>query len=74
MLQPLESLPKVFEPKRFLLTVRQAVWVILRHPTKQSEFETKVIERLKKQHPELNTGIELAMDFADLVRRKQSDR
>ena len=31
------------------------------------------IELLKKQHRDLNTGISLAMDFADLVRRKQPD-
>ena len=69
--KPTESLPIVFEPKKTLMTVRQAVWLILRHAINQSEAETKAIELLKKQHPDLNTGISLAMDFADLVRRKQ---
>ena len=52
------------------MTVRQAVWLILRHSINQSEAETEAIELLKKQHPDLNIGISLAMDFADLVRRK----
>jgi transposase len=72
--KPPESLPIVFEPKKSLMTVRQAVWLILRHTINQSEIETKAIELLKKQHPDLNTGISLAMNFADLVRRKQPDK
>ena len=72
--KPPESLPAVFEPKKSLMTVRQAVWLILRHTINQSEAETEVIELLKKQHPDLNIGISLAMDFADLVRRKQPDK
>lgn len=69
-----KPLPLVFEPKKSLMTVRQAVWLILRHSINQNEAETEAIELLKKQHPDLNTGISLAMDFADLVRRKQPDR
>ena len=69
--KPPQSLPKVFEPKKSLLTVRRAVWLILRHPTEQSEADLEAIALLKKQHPHLNRAIELAMDFAALVRRKQ---
>ena len=80
--KPTQSLPKVFEPKKSLLTVRRAVWLILRHPTKQSEADLEAhrfadlfeIALLKKQHPNLNRAIELAMDFAALVRRKQPDQ
>lgn len=68
--KPPKSLPIVFEPKKSMMTVRQAVWLILRHNINQSEAETEAIELLKKQHPDLNIGISLAMDFADLVRRK----
>jgi transposase len=71
--KPPESLPKVFEPKKSLMTVRQAAWLILRHSINRSEAETEVIKLLKKQHSDLNIGISLAMDFADLVRRKQPD-
>ncbi len=72
--KPPQSLPKVFEPKKSLLTVRRAVWLILRHPTEQSEADLEAIALLKKQHPHLNRAIELAMDFAALVRRKQPDQ
>jgi transposase len=71
--KPSKPLPLVFEPKKSLMTVRQAVWLILRHSINQSKAETEAIELLKKQHSDLNIGISLAMDFADLVRRKQPD-
>ncbi len=69
-----KPLPLVFEPKKSLMTVRQAVWLILRPATKQSEADQLAIELLKKQHPDLDTAISLAVDFADLVRRKESKR
>lgn len=72
--KPPQSLPLVFEPKKSLLTVRKAVWLILRQTTEQSEADVEAIALLKKQHPQLNTAIELAMDFAALVRRKQPDQ
>ncbi|HEY9771502.1 MAG TPA: hypothetical protein V6C71_23905 [Coleofasciculaceae cyanobacterium] len=58
-----ESLPKVFEPKKSLMTVRQAVWLILRQAINQSEAETEAIELLKNQHRDLNTGISQADGF-----------
>jgi transposase len=72
--KPNKALPLVFEPKKSMMTVRQAVWLILRPTTKHSEAEKLAIELLKKQHPDLNTAISLAVDFADLVRRRQPDR
>jgi len=72
--KPPKSLPTVFEPRKSLMTVRQAVWLILRQTINQSEAETEAIELLKNQHPDLNTGISLAMDFAKLVHRKQPDK
>ena len=71
--KPSKPLPLVFEPKKSLMTVRQAVWLILRHSINQSEAETEAIELLKKQHPDLNIGISLAMDFANFIRQKQPD-
>ena len=64
----------MFEPKKSLMTVRQAVWLILRPTLEQSKAEAEAIELLKKQHPNLKTGISLGIDFADLVRRRQPDR
>ena len=71
--KPSKLLPIVFEPKKFLMTVRQAVWLILRPTIKQSETETEAIALLKEQHPDLKTEISLAMDFAKEIRRKQPD-
>jgi transposase len=52
----------------------------IRYSAYQSRFSARRITRLSlvlevvlNQHPDLNTGISLAMDFADLVRRKQPD-
>ncbi len=61
-------------PKKSLITVRQAVWLILRPTTKHSEAEKLAIELFKKQHPDLNTAISLAVDLANLVRRRQPER
>jgi transposase len=72
--KPSKPLPLVFEPKKSLMTVRQAVWLILRPATKQSKADQLAIELLKKQHSDLDTAISLAVDFADLVRRKESKR
>lgn len=72
--KPTQTLPKVFEPKKSLLTVRRAVWLILRRPSQQSESEQAAISMLKKQHSNLKTAIELAIEFVDLVRQKQPDR
>jgi transposase len=55
-------------------SVRRAVWLILRRPSQQTDFETEAIAQIKQQHPNLNTAIELAIDFADLVRSQQPDR
>ena len=69
-----QPLPKVFEPKKSLLTVRRAVGLILSKPEEQSDSDAEAIALLKQQHPNLNMAIELAQGFADLVRRKQPDR
>ncbi len=71
---PNQPLPKVFEPKKSLLTVRRAVGLILSKPEEQSEADSEAIALLKQQHPNLNLAIELAQSFADLVRRKQPDQ
>ncbi len=69
-----QSEPKVFEPQKSLLTVRRAVWLILRKPEEQSDSDSEAIALLKQQHPNLKIAIELAQSFADLVRRKQPER
>ncbi len=64
----------MFEPKKIFLTVRRAVWLALRRPSEQSNSEKQAIYLLKEQHPHLQTTIELAQNFADLVRQQQPQR
>ncbi len=64
----------MFEPKKNFLTVRRAVWLALRRPSEQSNSEKQAIYLLKEQHPHLQTTIELAQNFADLVRQQQPQR
>ena len=60
-----QSEPKVFEPQKSLLTVRRAVWLILRKPEEQSDSDSIAIVLLKQQHPNLKIAIELAQSLAD---------
>ncbi len=69
-----QSKPKVFEPQKSLLTVRSAVWLILRKPEQQSDSDSETIALLKQQHPNLKKAIELAQNLANIVRRKQPDQ
>lgn len=69
-----QPLPKVFEPKKSLFTVRRAVGLILSKSSEQSDSDTEAISLLKQQHPNLNLAIELAQGFADVVRQKQPDQ
>ena len=72
--KPTHSLPKVFESKKSFLTVRRAVWLVLRRPSAQSEGEKQALSLLKQQHPHLQTAIELTEKFAALVRGRQPDQ
>ncbi len=72
--KPTQDLPKVFEPQKSFLTVRRAVWLVLRRPSQQSEGEKQALSLLKQQHPHLQTAIELTEKFAALVRGQQPDR
>ena len=72
--KPTQRLPKVFEPKKSFLTVRRAVWLVLRRPSQQSEGEKQALSLLKQQHPHLQTTIELTEKFAYLVRAQQPDQ
>ena len=69
-----QPLPKVFEPKKSLFTVRRAVGLILSKPAEQSDSDAEAIALLKQQHPNLNLAIELAQSFANLVRQKQPEQ
>lgn len=72
--KPTQILPKVFEPKKSFLTVRRAVWLVLRRPSEQSEGEKQALSLLKQQHPHLQTAIGLTEKFAALVRGRQPEQ
>ena len=72
--KPTQSLLKVFEPKKSFLTVRRAVWLVLRRPSAQSEGEKQALSLLKPQHPHLQTAVELTERFAALVRGQQPEQ
>jgi transposase len=56
------------------LTTRRATRVVLKQPSKQTADDTQLIAHLKDQHDELATVIDLAQDFAAIVRERQPDR
>jgi transposase len=56
------------------LTTRRATWVVLKQPSKQTDDDTQLIAHLRDQHGELATAIDLAQDFAAIMRQRQPDR
>jgi len=56
------------------LTTRRATRVVLKQPSKQTNDDMQLIAHLKDQHGELATAIDLAQDFAAIVRERQSNR
>lgn len=69
--RPQRSLPHVAEPVCQPLTPRRATWLVLRREAKRTEAETQQLARLREQQPEVAEAIDLAQDFAALVRQRQ---
>ncbi len=53
------------------LTARRAAWLVLKKAEQQSSEEQELLIELQ-EHPDLAGAIQLAQQFADLVRRRQS--
>jgi len=68
---PRQSLPSVAEPVCPPLTPRRATWLVLRRATKRPEAETQQLTQLHAQQAEVAEAIDLAQDFAALVRQRQ---
>src|SRR6266446_7728874 len=68
---PRRPLPRVAEPVCPPLTPRRATWLVLRRATKRTEAETQQLTQLQAQHAEVAEAIDLAQDFATLVRQRQ---
>ena len=69
--RPRQALPSVAEPVCQPLTPRRATWLVLRRTTKRTEAETQQLTQLHAQHAEVAEAIDLAQDFATLVRQRQ---
>ena len=69
--RPRQSLPAVAESLCPLLTPRRATWLVLRRETQRTEVETQQLAQLRAQSAEVAEAIDLAQDFAQLVRQRQ---
>ncbi len=66
---PRQSLPAVAEPPCQPLTPRRATWLVLRR--ERTEAEAQQLAELRGQQAEVAEAIDLAQDFAQLVRQRQ---
>ena len=68
-----QTLPVVAEPASPPLTPRRATWLVLRREVKRTADETQQLAQLHAQDPEVAEAIDLAQDFAQLVRQRQPE-
>ena len=68
---PRPTLPVVAEPHHRLLTARQAAWLVVRREEKRTQDEAQQLAQLHAQHADVAEAIDLAQDFAQLVRQRQ---
>ena len=64
-------LPVVAEPQQRLLTARQAAWLVLRREEPGAKNKAPLLAQLCAQHADVAEAIDLAQDFARLVRQRQ---
>jgi transposase len=69
--RPRQPLPAVAEPPCQPLTPRRATWLVLRRETKHTDTETQQLTALRAQQAEVAEALDLAQDFATLVRQRQ---
>lgn len=66
-----KPLPLVSEPSKRLFTPGRARTLVLKRSESRGTEDEELLDRLKASHPELDEAIELAQDFASLVRQRQ---
>ena len=66
----IKQLPKVSEPQKLSLTPRRAAHLVLRRPENWEPDDEQLVQCMA-QHPELAQAIQLAQNFAFLVRQRQ---
>jgi len=64
-------LPAVAEPLCPPLTPRRATWLVLRRAEKRTAAEAQHLAQLRAQQGEVTEAVDLAQDFATLVRQRQ---
>jgi Transposase len=69
-----QQLPVVAEPASPPLTPRRATWLVLGRNDKRTEAEAQQLAQLHAQSTEVAEAIDLAQDFATLVRQRQPER
>jgi transposase len=69
-----QQLPVVAEPASPPLTPRRATWLVLGRNDKRTEAAAQQLTQLHTQDPEVAEAIDLAQDFATLVRQRQPER
>jgi transposase len=55
------------------LTSRRATWRVLRREAQRTAGETQPLAQWRAQHPEVDEALDLAQDFAPLVRQRQPE-
>ena len=69
-----QTLPVVVESPYQPLTPRQATWLVLRHAETRTEAEGQQLVQLHAQQAEVAEAIDLAQDFAQLMRQRQPEQ
>ncbi len=68
---PGQTLPAVTEPASRPLTPRRATWLVLRREAQRTADDTQQLTQIRAQSAALTEAIDLAQDFAQLVRQRQ---
>ena len=71
--RPRQALAPVAEPRCQPLTPRRATWLVLRREMKRTEAEAQQLTQLHAQSAAVAEAIDLAQDFAALVRQRQPE-
>ena len=66
-----QTLPVVAEPASQPLTPRRATWLVLRREAQRTAAEAQQLTLLRAQQAEVAEAVDLATDFATLVRQRQ---
>jgi transposase len=66
--------PVVAESPYQLLTPRRATWLVLRRAEQRTAAEAEQVAHLRAQQADVAEAIDLAQDFAALVRQRQPER